>query len=354
MSVLDEGAAGATPIRSGTAARGRLVRWLPPIVLVVAALGAVAVPLSIGSDESARDWYRGRIGGSGLYTLDVGFARLLPFLIGAGIALALLQRGRHRARHAGTGDSRRRHELTEVVTHWLNAVGIGLGLITAAWLLQWFGDPFSLETTYALHFLGSGLMLVAVAHHVTYQLVGGGTGLLPRSGADFKSAVAEVVGYTGVYRGLPGVFGIQLPPAVRRPVQRVLRRWGIVPDHAGKYLATEKVISYSIWALLIGIVVLTGIVKTLQYVIAMPAGLRQAATFLHDGATIFIIIFLVIHVGALVLVPRNWPLLKSMFTSRISRAYAKQHLPLWNEAEQQESAGSAPSDILTEGKTAHG
>jgi len=47
----------------------------------------------------------------------------------------------------------------------------------------------------------------------------------------------------------------------------------------------------------------------------------------------FLLIFLVIHVSALVLVPRNWPLLKSMVTTRISRDYAKQHLPLWIEDE---------------------
>ncbi len=45
----------------------------------------------------------------------------------------------------------------------------------------------------------------------------------------------------------------------------------------------------------------------------------------------FLVIFLAIHVGALVLVPRNRPLLKSMFATRISRTYAEQHLPRWGE-----------------------
>jgi cytochrome b subunit of formate dehydrogenase len=58
---------------------------------------------------------------------------------------------------------------------------------------------------------------------------------------------------------------------------------------------------------------------------------------MHDGATIFLIVFLGIHVGALVLVPRNWPLLKSMVTTRISREYAQRHLPLWQEEQGDKS-----------------
>jgi cytochrome b subunit of formate dehydrogenase len=329
MSVVDEGAGGVSPVRREAGAGGRVLRWLPIAALVVAVLGAVAVLPVIGRDEDAQDWYRGQFGGSSLYTADAAFALLLPFLIAAGIAVAVVQRERPHKARVETGATLRRHELTEVVIHWLNAAGMVLCLITAAWLLRWFDNPFSLETTYVIHFAGAALILVAVAHHLTYQFVGGGTGLLPRSGADVKNAAAELAGYTGVYRGLPGAFNIQLPLSVRRPVQRILRRLNLAPEPAGKYLATEKVISYTIWAVLIGIVVLTGIVKTLNYVVLMPGGLLDGATFLHDGATIFIVVFLVIHVAALALVPRNWPLLTSMFTTRISRAYAKEHLPLW-------------------------
>ena len=313
-------------------------RWLPALLLGAALLGGVAVFISILVDERARDWSsNARLGGSTLYALNVGFARLIPFLAGAGVALALLQRQRRvRERDAG-GDSVRRHELTEVVTHWLNAIGIGIGLITAAWLLTWLGNPLSLEATYLLHFVGAGFTLAAVAHHIAFHLAGGGAGLIPRSGSDLKNAVAETVGYTGVYRGLRGAFGIQLPRFVRQPLGRVLRALRIVPDPAGKFLSTEKVLSYPVWAVLIGVVVVTGVIKSVHYIYALPGGFRQTMTFLHDGATIFLIVFLAVHVGALVLVPRNWPLLKSMFTTRISRRYAEQHLPAWKLDE-----GAAP------------
>jgi thiosulfate reductase cytochrome b subunit len=308
-------------------------RLLPAMALAAAVVGVIVVLPLVNHDQASSDWYRGLLGGSRLYKVNVIFARLVPFLIGAAVALALLQRGRQQTRTVEMGESLRRHELSEVAGHWLNAAGIGIGLITAAWLLRWIDRPFSLETTYIIHFVGAGLTLAAVAHHVTYELAGGGTGLLPRRKADFKNALAELIGYTGVYRGMRGAFGIQLPVVIRRPIQRVLRRLNVVPDPAGKYLATEKVLSYTVWLVLIGLIVVTGIVKTLHYVLSVPGWLLQPMTFLHDGATIFLLVFLAIHVSALVFVPRNWPLLKSMVTTRISRAYANQHLPLWVEEE---------------------
>jgi thiosulfate reductase cytochrome b subunit len=305
------------------------VRFLPLIILAVALGGAILVLPMVSHDQGGRDWYRGLLGGSGLYRIDTIFARLLPFVIGAAISVALLERGRRRTHAVATGDTMRRHELSEVLTHWINAVGIGLCLMTAMWLRTWFDRPFSLETTFVIHFIGAGMIVAAVTHHIVFQRVGGGTGLIPRRRADVKNAIAELVGYTGVFRGMRGVFGIQLPAAARRPAQRVIRKLKLVPDPNGKYLATEKVLSYTVWTVLLAIVVITGVIKTLNYLVPVPGVLLQKSSWFHDGATIFLIVFLAIHVGALVLVPRNWPLLKSMFTTRISRAYAKDHLPLW-------------------------
>jgi hypothetical protein len=158
-------------------------RWLPPVLVVVALAGLLAAVGSLFLDGARREWYDGRLGGSTLYALSVAFARVLPFLVGLGIAIALLQRerGKRSAEDRVVGDSVVRHGRTEVVTHWVNAAGIGIALVTGAWMLRWFGNPFSIEVTYGLHFLGAGLTMGAVAHHVTYHIVGGGFGLIPRS-----------------------------------------------------------------------------------------------------------------------------------------------------------------------------
>jgi cytochrome b subunit of formate dehydrogenase len=323
-----------------------LPRWFVPLFLALAVLG-VLLTFAVLLRDNGGDWHRSIVGGSRLYAIDVTFARLLPFLIAGMVTFALLLRGR-RSADAGevTAQSIRRHELDEVLTHWVNAVGIGLCLITGSMLLRWLHNPFSEDTTYLLHFIGAGCVVGAVAHHLAYQIGGGGSGLIPRSWSDIKNAIAEVVSYSGVYRGMRGAFGIQLPAWLRRPLQRVLRALHLAPDPAGKYLATEKVLSYPIWSILIGIVVITGIVKAAHYVWALPGGVLRGATFLHDGATIFLLILLAAHVASVVLVPRNWALLISMFTTRISRAYVREHLPEWNE-EIEAHHGSATPGVGT-------
>src|SRR4051812_16865103 len=307
-----------------------LLKWLPPIILVVAIIGIILViPMTTG-DSDARDWYRGKVGGSELYRLNVIFGRLVPLLAGAFIAIALMQRQMKKAREVHTATSLQRHTWTEVLTHWLNATGVIICIITAAMLLGWF-DWLSLKTTLLIHFIGAGFIVASVAHHVTYQLVDGGQGLIRWGKREPMNALAETVSYTGVYRGMPGAFGLQMPQGARRAVQPLLRRFNIVPDYSGKYLATEKVISYTGWAILVGVVFVTGLIKSLNYVYGMPGWLRQWSSFLHDGAVYFFIAMLIVHVAALTLVPRNWALLRSMFTTRVSRKYAEEHLPLWAE-----------------------
>jgi cytochrome b subunit of formate dehydrogenase len=320
----------AAEVSRPRSAPGPLLRWLPPLMLIVAIAGIVLVLPSTSSDADARDWYRGKVGGSDLYQLNVIFGRLVPFLAGAFIAIALLQRQLLKSREVHTAESLQRHGWTEVLTHWFNAAGIVICLVTSMMLLGWFGGP-SLETTYLLHFIGAGFVVAAVAHHVTYQLVGGGQGLISWRKGDVKNAVAETVSYAGVYRGMRGAFGLQLPQGARRKVQPLLRRFNIVPDVSGKYLATEKVISYTGWGILVAVVVATGLIKSLHYVYGLPEPVLRWTTFLHDGATYFFIAMLIIHVSALVLVPRNWALLRSMFTTRVPRRYAEEHLPLWAE-----------------------
>src|SRR5439155_22549088 len=93
------------PVAGGAVA----LRWLPPVLLLLAVAGVVAVLPSVIGSEDGRDWYRGEVGGSPIYRLNVIFARLVPFIAGGAIALALLQRQRVRSNEEQTATSLKRH-----------------------------------------------------------------------------------------------------------------------------------------------------------------------------------------------------------------------------------------------------
>lgn len=71
--------------------------------------------------------------------------------------------------------------------------------------------------------------------------------------------------------------------------------------------------------------------------------LLQFTTWLHDALAIWVVIWLVIHVLPVLVIPTNWPMLRSIFTGRVSRRYAEQRHPLWF-AELVRQSGEAPPD----------
>ena len=65
---------------------------------------------------------------------------------------------------------------------------------------------------------------------------------------------------------------------------------------------------------------------------------------LHDQFTIVAIVMLGVHLAAVLLVPNHWPMLISMFTTRIPRAYVEKEFVNWaNELKAGEPAANAPS-----------
>ena len=75
--------------------------------------------------------------------------------------------------------------------------------------------------------------------------------------------------------------------------------------------------------------VVTGLVKALRYLYPFPPTFVAQMSFLHDLFTGLAVIMLAIHLAAVTLAPRNWPLLISMFTTRVSRKHVEKWHPLW-------------------------
>jgi thiosulfate reductase cytochrome b subunit len=245
--------------------------------------------------------------------------------------------------------------------HWLIFIGMLLLWFTAALMLpgvlfDWtekllgverFAElentlkvnrPLSLATLYALHYIGSALVLFVCFNHLALHLVAGDRGLISKKG-DISQAMAIIIGYAGVFGPDGAVFKISLPKGLRKSLTNSLAAVGIKLKPAGKYLATERVASYWPAVVLISVLVVTGIIKAIHYLYPIPGSWRQFLTIVHDVAGVVLLVWLVAHVAAVTLVPGHWPLLLSMFTTRVSKKHVEEHHPQWFEelkAEEQQ------------------
>ncbi len=293
---------------------------------------------------------------SDLFILNHRFAQAVLFLVAAGIALGIV-RALFRRRYPNLqGDSVQRHSPGVAVAHWVNAVGVILCLISGFTILPYVRTAVSKLALYQIHLIGAGLTLVALlAVAVQANLGGSKRQIFPRA-ADLQAMWLELLAYAGLLgdEGILGFRGLQWPAAWRRSLERST---GYRRFHGknGKYLATEKVLSYPLWALIILVVVATGIIKAVRYIYPVPQVVTEWSTRLHDWSLWAALVMLLVHAGAVVLVRSNWPLLASMFTTRVSAAYARARHALWYAeltAEAEQAAEQAAAQARGAGEKA--
>lgn len=281
---------------------------------------------------------------SALFNDALFLARAVPFLIALGIIVGIVE-ARRDARRGGDailGERVRRHDASSVIAHWLNAIGLILGLITGALVLGWIDGGPELRAVFLIHYVGAALTIFAIFNHLTRHGISGGTGLIPKRFGVIRDLIGELFEYAGLFGPEGAVLRIPWPKAIRQPIAKYVKALlGYKPSRTGKYLATEQTLSYPLWAILIGAIVVTGLIKLMRYTYPISSTLVASATAIHDLATIGIAVMLVIHLLPLLLVPANWPLLLSMFRTTVPRRYAQHRHPAWYkelEARQQTEA----------------
>ena len=122
-----------------------------------------------------------------------------------------------------------------------------------------------------------------------------------------------------------------MPKIIKKPLANLLAKIGVTePPHAGKWLPIERV-ETPVWGVLVGLIILTGVVKTIRYVMELPPTIAYVATIIHDIAAILIILLLIVHILTAAVIPPSWPLFKSMLTTKTSEEYVKEHHPEWYE-----------------------
>ena len=267
-----------------------------------------------------------------LFNDAVFLARVAPFIIALGIVVGIVQ-ARMAARSGGDaiiGDQVRRHDLSTVIAHWTNAIGVILALITGALILRWVDYRPELRLVFIIHYVGAALMLFGIFNHLTRHGVSGGTGLIPKSFGVLRDLIGELFEYAGIFGPKEAVLRIPWPKAIRQPIAKYVKALlGYKEGRADKYLVTEQILSYPPWAILMGVIVVTGVIKLLKYMYPIPGSVLNTATVVHDLATIAIGVMLIIHLLPLFLVPANWPLLLSMFKTTVPRRYVEERHPAW-------------------------
>ncbi len=267
-----------------------------------------------------------------LFNDAVLLARVLPFAIALGIGFGIWQgkRSMRELKSSPDLDVVIRHDLGTVVSHWVNAIGFIGAMLTGAIVLRWLQRPDEMRDIFAIHYIAAALVSFAVSSHLAQHTVTGGMGLLPRSFKDLREGVGELAEYAGIFGPAGAAFRIKVPKVIRETFAETFRAFYMAPPkRLGKYLPAEKTFSYLPWMIIVGVMVVTGLIKSFRYLYPIPPTFIAGVTTVHDLFAYLSVAMLVLHLLAVSVAPRNWPLFGSMFTTRVSRKHVQQWHPLW-------------------------
>jgi formate dehydrogenase subunit gamma len=104
----------------------------------------------------------------------------------------------------------------------------------------------------------------------------------------------------------------------------------------GKFNAGQKLNAAIVGGVMI-VMLMTGSVMHWPYYFALSW--RTGATFVHDAVALGFFVVVVGHIGMALTHP---PALRSIFTGRVSRAWAKRHAPAWLEEIDERAPAEAP------------
>ena len=287
-----------------------IVRWL--IVLVGVALAGLAGAAILGQAGSGAQPWDPELSDNFI------FVKSIPFAIGLGVAVGL-------ARGRGAGAQRRRADgkierfrIGTVIGHWIATIGFLLALPTGLWqylggilsqdtpapggqLVLDFFRPLSLYLVYRVHYLGGALILFSIASFLTYWLINEDRSLLPPRGQ---------------WRAHLAGFAAELPPQLSGRVARLLRvdlaQRRPTPD---RFTYFETGFSFPVWAILLTLITVTGLIKAMRYVYPVPGGILYWASTLHVASMVLIVLKVLDHLRYTL--PR-WPMMVAIARGWVS------------------------------------
>ncbi len=204
-----------------------------------------------------------------------------------------------------------RHPLSVRLTHWTVALS-GLVLIFSGFGnmpmyqrynvvkipgLSWSGNY---ELQLVIHYVAAIVFSVAVLFHIVYHLRRREFAAWPRRGDLAESW----------------------------HIVKAMIRGKEEPPH-GKFLAEQR-LAYLAFVGASAVLLVTGLIKVYKNtgVVILDPTFLMVVTLIHTGATMIFLFLVIAHLGAFI-IKANWPLIPSMFTGKVKRAYAEKRHPLW-------------------------
>ena len=255
-----------------------------------------------------------------LLTDNFLFARSLPFTIALGMAAGFWRASGWRS---GSGEVRqdgaiRRFAPSTIWLHALAAVALVTLMFTGGWQylkgLLGVESPIDMGTVYRIHYIAASLLIFSVTVFVTDWLLRGEAALTVGGGSWIRSL-------RGLAHELPRPIGGTLAYLLGLDLRRA-------PPPTEQFTYYERTISFPTWELTLALIIITGLIKALRYVYPIPGDVLYWVSSIHVGSGVLQGIKLLDHLRY-VLAPSRWPLMVSMATGWLPRAYVERFHSAW-------------------------
>jgi hypothetical protein len=285
---------------------------------ILVALGVVL--LLAGIAVSLMEWASGAQPWGQLLGDNFIFARTLPFSIGLGIVVGYWKASNARlgTERRGSDDAIRRFAKSTVWLHALAGASVVLLIATGGWQylkgLLSAETPVYMGTVYRLHYFAASLLIFATVAFLTDWWLRGENGLIPAKGQTIRML-------RGLAHELPKPFGTILAYGLGLDLRRPA-------PPTEQFTFYERLISFPLWELSIGLVMLTGIIKAMRYIYPIPGDVLYWVSAVHVGAGVLLSMKFLDHLRYL-LAPSRWPLMAAMASGWIPEGYVRRFFPGW-------------------------
>jgi len=201
-----------------------------------------------------------------------------------------------------------------------------LGVLVALTGLLAAETPIYMGTVYRIHYFAASLLIFATVAFITDWWLRGEDGLTAGKGQGIRSL-------RGLAHELPKPLGTLLAYGLGLDLRRPA-------PPTEQFTFYERLISFPLWELSIGLVMLTGIIKAVRYIYPIPGDVLYWVSAVHVGAGVLLSMKVLDHLRY-VLAPSRWPLMATMASGWVPQGFVKRFHPGWYARIESESPSPA-------------